>query len=88
MQRALDTLEGIPDAVRFRVESVTRICGGSVLSLRELKDQAKRYAKQGCDPESAGIVELGLLLSEDDYASLKSYVRRLDVNRPKVRRQR
>lgn len=71
--------------VMSRLEGCAEL-GPGILGLGELKRACKQEADNGCDPMKGGALELGLMLPEADYESLKGYAKSLTVTRPKVRR--
>lgn len=77
--------DGQQDDVRQRLEGVLEL-GHGPIPLDRLKQSAKAQASEGCDPMKSGVVELGLLLPEADYETLKGYARSLTVSYGKVRR--
>lgn len=80
-----------PDAeqpgVKFRLSGLAEL-GGDTPGLGELKEMCKREADDGIDPSMGGTVEVGLLLPEDDYESLKAYAKTLPVQRKFMRRRK
>lgn len=77
--------DGEDSAVRQRLEGSMEL-GPGILGLDELKESCKRAADEGVEPDA--IVELGLLLPEDDYETLKGYARGLKIKHSLVRRRR
>ncbi len=77
--------DGEDASVRQRLEGTMEL-GPGILGLDELKESCKRAADEGADPDP--IVELGLLLPEADYETLKGYARTLTIKRPRVLRRR
>lgn len=79
--------DGEAPGVRLRLEGCMEL-GPGILGLDELKASCKREAENGCDPQRGGALELGLMLPEADYETLKGYAKSLTITRPKVRRTR